>query len=1161
MGTAQLVPQDSSTPQSWFAFTRIWYSAMTCSPAPKAILILAANPSRDAQFCLEQEVQAIDDRLSRSRNRQQFVLNPQWTLRADDLRQALLAVEPQIVHVCGQGAEVAGLAVENASGQMQRVDAIALAGLFELFAEQVECVLLNGCYAEDQAEAISQHVDYVIGLSGAIADRTALKFVAGFYDALGAGRSLEVAYKFGCNAIQLAGVPQHLVPVLKRRSAPELQNFSVPLVGPPATAADRQTIEIFFSYAHKDEALRDQLAAHLSNLQRQNVIQQWHDRQIVPGSEWSGEIDAYLNKADVILLLISADFLASDYCWDIEVKHAMQRHQAGSARVVPVLLRPVDWQGTPFSGLAPLPSDRQPVTRWGDRDEAFLNIVQGLRAVVAEFMQPSPPPAATGEPLPALAAPSPLPAHENLPRSGVVQFVGRTAELELLHRQFQTDPQFQTGQPPAIVAIAGMAGVGKTEFALQYARQHCADYPGGICWVAAQPAPAQPAQVGTQILDFARLYFNLTPPTTLPLHQQVAFCWQQWPPGETLLLLDNVADYKQVEPFLPPIASRFQVLLTTRRQLGSAIRKLVLEPLSPDLAGELLQSLIGRQRHQAEAAIAAQLCEELGYLPLGLELVGRYLAHKPDMSLAKMQQRLLEKGLSDRATRAAEADMTSQLGVQAAFNLSWADLPEDAKHLGGLLSLFAPAPIPWTLVERCYAEQDPDDLEDLRDEYWMQLHLLQRKQEGVYQLNLLIRRFLQEQFAGAAQGAALRQRFCQAMVAIAQQIPEDLTRDAVMALRPAIPHLAVAATTLQADLSDADLIKPFEGLGQFYCGQGFYDQAEDWYQRCGIAVTQRFGPEHPLVAISHCHLGWVYYQQGRYGEAEPLFLQALAMQQRLLGEAHAQVADSLNYLALLYQAAGDYEKAEPLYQRSLTLRQQLLGETHLDVADSLNNLALLYQDEGRYAEAEPLYLQALALRRQLMGDTYPRIASSLNNLASCYAAQQRYAEAETLYIEARDLYQRLLGEEHPDFAISLNNLAQLYDLQGRYAEAEPLFAQALDLNQQVLGLEHPNVASSLNSLAAVYDIQGRYAEAEPLYLRALELRQRLLGATHPLVAISLNNLAKLYVAQQRYREAKLLYPRAIAILTERLEANHPWLAKVQSNFKQMPKKAKTPSKN
>jgi hypothetical protein len=149
-----------------------------------------------------------------------------------------------------------------------------------------------------------------------------------------------------------------------------------------------EAIEVFFSYAHEDEDLRDELEKHLSILKRQGVITGWHDRRIGAGREWEGEIDAHLNAAQVILLLVSADFVASDYCWDIELKWAMERHEDGEARVIPVILRPVDWEGAPFGKLEALPTDAKPVTIWPNQDEAFLDIAQGIRAAVEELAAP-----------------------------------------------------------------------------------------------------------------------------------------------------------------------------------------------------------------------------------------------------------------------------------------------------------------------------------------------------------------------------------------------------------------------------------------------------------------------------------------------------------------------------------------------------------------------------------------------------------------------------------------------------------------------------------------------------------------------------------------------------------------------------------------------------
>ncbi|MEH2071895.1 MAG: toll/interleukin-1 receptor domain-containing protein [Nostoc sp.] len=144
-------------------------------------------------------------------------------------------------------------------------------------------------------------------------------------------------------------------------------------------------VKVFFSYSHKDEALRDELATHLSMMKRQGIIEAWHDREISAGSEWANAIDDNLEVADIILLLVSANFLASDYCYDKEMTRAMERHETREARVIPIILKPTDWNGAPFGKLQALPKNAKPVTTWPDQDEAFLNVTQGIRRVVEEM--------------------------------------------------------------------------------------------------------------------------------------------------------------------------------------------------------------------------------------------------------------------------------------------------------------------------------------------------------------------------------------------------------------------------------------------------------------------------------------------------------------------------------------------------------------------------------------------------------------------------------------------------------------------------------------------------------------------------------------------------------------------------------------------------------
>jgi hypothetical protein len=181
----------------------------------KKILILSTNPKNISRLRLDEELREIQHGLQRSKKREQFEIISKLAVRPEDLRRALLDYEPGIVHFFAHGNGDRGLVLENNSEKLQLVSAKSLAELFKLFNNSIECVVLNGCYSETQAQAISQHINYVIGISQGIGDKAAIDFSVGFYDALGAGQSYEFAYELGCATISMENIPEHLTPVLK----------------------------------------------------------------------------------------------------------------------------------------------------------------------------------------------------------------------------------------------------------------------------------------------------------------------------------------------------------------------------------------------------------------------------------------------------------------------------------------------------------------------------------------------------------------------------------------------------------------------------------------------------------------------------------------------------------------------------------------------------------------------------------------------------------------------------------------------------------------------------------------------------------------------------------------------------------------------------------
>ncbi len=387
----------------------------------------------------------------------------------------------------------------------------------------------------------------------------------------------------------------------------------------------RNAVEVFCSYAHKDEELQQALKAHLSSLQHQGRLLLWHDRLLQPGMDWAREIDEHLNRAAVVLVLISADFLASHYCYGIEMARALERHDAGEAVVIPVVLRAVEWRDEPVARLQALPANAKPITSWSNQDEAFANVAAGIREALAHLAPALSPPSAPGGQ-----------SAWNVPFARNPFFSGREQELADLHTHLQRHSAAAIGQ---VRAISGLGGIGKTQLAVEYAYRHRQEY-RAVLWVRADTLETLNASYS----ELARL---LRLPEQAAREQEVIVqavrTWLETR-ADWLLLLDNLDEPSVLfpsdetgrsgthSPFLP-VAPGGHVLITTRHAnlaslgLGMA-HPLTIEVFTPEQGAAFLlrRANLQGQPTPGERELARQITEELDGLPLALDQAGAYLA-------------------------------------------------------------------------------------------------------------------------------------------------------------------------------------------------------------------------------------------------------------------------------------------------------------------------------------------------------------------------------------------------------------------------------------------------------------------------------------------------------------------------------------------------------
>jgi tetratricopeptide (TPR) repeat protein len=779
-----------------------------------------------------------------------------------------------------------------------------------------------------------------------------------------------------------------------------------------------QPVEVFFSYSHKDEGLRNELETHLAMLKNEGVISDWHDRQILPGQEWDGQIDEHLNSADIILLLASPDFLASKYCYDIEVARAMERHEeAGDACVIPVILRPCEWQRAPFSKLQALPTGTVPITRWPDRDEAFLKVAEGIRRAVEQLLS------SRGERRETSDDTAPPSTPSLIPRPPVIGFVARRdAEGRDIVGRLREELAPGRNQP---VTLSGPGGIGKTTLAAEAARELLAAYEGRIVWSSAD---GRSDFTLLSLLDDISTQLGRADLRTLApavKEEQVRALVAEAP---ALVVPDNYetitdAEKKRIEAWFK--TAQCSALFTSRHRISETVFVQV-SAMSREEAEEFFKNLVV-QTQDAQIFtedVRRHIFETAEANPSVMQWVVGQIddAQEPDAVLKELAQ-----GKGDAAGRVFDRS----------FNL----LNEDGRDALLALSLFAPSATRGALSAAAGFDDEGREREAVRNlnRLWLVKLLDEHRRLAVEGLT---RSMAAARLSEDPRADEFRRRFIAYFIRFAEE-RDERTPENYDALEAERDNLLSAAETAFASEDWGSvtqmayaLAHPVEGMLSV---RGYWNEAARLGEQA-LQAAHSLQDERKIADLSH-NLAVTYQDRGEPTKARRLYDESLEIEKRLGNQrGGALTVWGLGNISL---NQGYFDEARKLFQEALETFRRLGDQAN--TAGVLHQLGSLAQDQGEDVEARRLYGESLEISKRLGNQIV--VASTLHELGRLAQNQGELEEARCLYNESLKIKKRLGNQD--GIAITLGQLGILAEDEGEKAEAARLFREALSIFERL----------------------------------------------------------------------------------------------------------------
>ncbi|KAJ6011039.1 hypothetical protein N7451_002451 [Penicillium sp. IBT 35674x] len=747
----------------------------------------------------------------------------------------------------------------------------------------------------------------------------------------------------------------------------------------------------------------------------------------------------------------------------------------------------------------------------------------------------------------------------------VESFLGRQDELKHLWKYLQP-VDFQSRK---VAILHGLGGIGKTQLAIRFARDHKHDFTA-IFWLNGKDRltllqslssnlPRLPGQSGNkEAINEAEV-------------KKRAKDVLQWLALEGnsrwLVIFDNIDQYSSnnsagsdeaydIGDFFP-VADHGSILITSRLQeLAELGKSFMMHKLdSEDSIQLLLQSsrLLSAKnagtKHESTPDLIT-LASRLDGLPLAIVIAGAFM--RQTGTSASEYLHYYEDSWSDLQFQ-SKPGRQYQHNLLQTWMISYREIERRDPNAALMLLLLARYDNRDTWYELVKNSRYSSDLPVWLDRAvssklafktgvrsLIEFSFLDvKEQDGSYAMHPVVQDWCLQLASANEKPVNSTQLDELALISVGYTVPDTNDRNYAELQQRLIPHSKFVRNRNFSD-SNIALWGAFNGLGNLFRNQGKLKDAEDMYRRALLGKEKALGPNEPSTLNTVNNLGLLFRDQGRLEEAEGMYRRALAGSEKnpTLGLDHTSTLRIVNNLGILYYDQGRPKEAEEMYQRARTGYAKALGLHHSYTLDSVNNLALLYSEQGKMKEAEEMFHQALSGHEESLGLEHPSTLNIVNNLGLLYFDQGRLKEAEQMFQRALVGKEKALGLDHTSTLNTVNNLGLLYLKQGMLKKAEDMYQRALAGKEKVLGLDHTSTLDTVDNLGLLFRDQGKLEEAEKMFRRALAGREKVLGLVHTSTLGTVNNLGNLYSDQGRLKEAEGLHQRALIGYERALGSDH-----------------------